>query len=344
MKGGSKRIKTVWLIIEAGEFIYISELVLKPAFQPASYTSGGKDKFTFLLLRSRHFRHIITLSAFIAVIFNTPLSIAARQRPSEAELRHICLNALGKKSGAAVIVKIKTGEVVTVSQGLERGERYFPGSVAKLITAHAGLESGILSRQTIFPCHNALRIRNQVYHCTLPGGHGKPDLGHALAQSCNVWFYQAAEAIGPARILKSWREFGLKSVILPDKIISAARLGVGEEGLKITPLEMARIAQIVAMKKVNPSGSCAIIAKGMRMVVTDGTARALLNCGVAAAGKTGSPHHFADPEKRHGWFIGFAPYDRPEIAFAVFCLEGNAYRSAVPVAKKILEGYFDPRS
>jgi cell division protein FtsI/penicillin-binding protein 2 len=60
-----------------------------------------------------------------------------------------------------------------------------------------------------------------------------------------------------------------------------------------------------------------------------------------AAGKTGSAQYDSS-EDVHSWFVGFAPYDDPEIAVCVI-LEGgySGVSSAQYVAKKVFDAYFN---
>jgi len=84
----------------------------------------------------------------------------------------------------------------------------------------------------------------------------------------------------------------------------------------------------------------AVIKKGMREVVTNGTARFLSDLPIAVAGKTGTAQ-IAGQKNPNAWFVGFAPYDNPQIAFVIMLEdagEGSSY--AVPVAKNILNYYF----
>ena len=73
----------------------------------------------------------------------------------------------------------------------------------------------------------------------------------------------------------------------------------------------------------------------MREVVTAGTGRSLAGHRVPIAGKTGTAevNHAAS----HSWFVGFAPYGSPRIAFAVI-LENAGYggRVAAPLAGDIV--------
>lgn len=86
-----------------------------------------------------------------------------------------------------------------------------------------------------------------------------------------------------------------------------------------------------------------IAREGMRETVTDGTATALKELSVEAAGKTGTAQ-FGGEDKTHGWFVSFAPYDKPTIAMIVLTedQDENGY-NAVPITKEIYQWYFENR-
>lgn len=86
--------------------------------------------------------------------------------------------------------------------------------------------------------------------------------------------------------------------------------------------------------------SLRVVQEGMRQAVTDGSARSLSSLPFAVAGKTGTAQTGV-VGKNHGWFIGFAPYDNPEIAIAVIVEEGTGGSTdAVPIAKEVLYQWF----
>lgn len=73
-----------------------------------------------------------------------------------------------------------------------------------------------------------------------------------------------------------------------------------------------------------------------------GTAGFMGRLPVNVAGKTGSVEHGISGREPHGVFVGYAPAENPEIAFAVVVeYGGSAYRSAAPFAQKIVESYFN---
>ncbi len=81
-----------------------------------------------------------------------------------------------------------------------------------------------------------------------------------------------------------------------------------------------------------------ILAEGMRNAVTGGTCRRVALPDIAVCGKTGTsenPHG-----KDHSVFMGFAPYEKPEVAISVFVENaGFGATYAVPIAKLMLQKY-----
>jgi len=80
---------------------------------------------------------------------------------------------------------------------------YPPGSTAKLLTAAAALDAGVITPSTRFAaCGGGYRFGNRVFKCWKPEGHGSLDLLSAIEQSCDVYFYQLGARLG----LEPWSE------------------------------------------------------------------------------------------------------------------------------------------
>jgi cell division protein FtsI/penicillin-binding protein 2 len=83
----------------------------------------------------------------------------------------------------------------------------------------------------------------------------------------------------------------------------------------------------------------------MRQSVTKGVAKNAAIPGVEVAGKTGTaefgPRLSNGKYATHGWFVGFAPYNDPQIAIVVFVQRGSGGNDASPAAAKILDYYFN---
>lgn len=92
-----------------------------------------------------------------------------------------------------------------------------------------------------------------------------------------------------------------------------------------------------------------VVREGMRAAAAaSGTAFTGVPSGVEIGGKTGTAEFgqpYPDGEfDTHGWYIGFAPYDEPEVAVVVYLEYGVGSTHAGPVAKAILEAYFALKS
>jgi cell division protein FtsI/penicillin-binding protein 2 len=87
-----------------------------------------------------------------------------------------------------------------------------------------------------------------------------------------------------------------------------------------------------------------ILREGMRQAVDSGTARTGASRNVAVAGKTGTaefgPQRPDGSYLEHGWFTGYAPVSRPEIAVSIFLELGNGAGTAAPVAARIFDYYY----
>ncbi len=77
-----------------------------------------------------------------------------------------------------------------------------PGSTFKPIMGIAGLESGVIDPTTHFFCPGGASFYGHYFACHLKGGHGEIALHRAIAQSCDVYFYNVGNRLGIDRIAK----------------------------------------------------------------------------------------------------------------------------------------------
>jgi len=163
------------------------------------------------------------------------------QRVLEDALGAVKLPAGKELRGAAVVLDVRTGEVLAMasvpsfdpnifnpatpasvigavmnnpsSPMLNRaiGGRYPPGSTFKPITLLAGLNSGAISPQDTVVCTGSIQIGNwpRPFRCSNHAGHGAIDAYNAIAESCDVWFYKEGMKTGPDAIARMAGEFGL---------------------------------------------------------------------------------------------------------------------------------------
>ena len=115
---------------------------------------------------------------------------------------------------------------------------------------------------------------------------------------------------------------------LVDKIVDSKKKIVEDIPAKIIRQEFIKSENIKTVQE------------GMRQAVLTGSARALADLAVKVAGKTGTAQ-FGTRGETHAWFVGYAPYEEPQIVLTILVEGGGSGdRVAIPVAKEVLEWYF----
>jgi len=89
--------------------------------------------------------------------------------------------------------------------------KYPPASTYKILTAIAGLEENVIDENTTFFCPGHYKFGNRVYLCWKKGGHGNVDVTKALAESCDVFFYQEGQKLGVDRLARYAKACGFGS-------------------------------------------------------------------------------------------------------------------------------------
>ncbi len=85
---------------------------------------------------------------------------------------------------------------------------YPPASVFKLVTALGAIDEGVANASThLEPCRGAIWYGDRWFNCWKRRGHGDINLIQAIAQSCDVYFYQLALHLG----LEKWIELAKSS-------------------------------------------------------------------------------------------------------------------------------------
>ena len=144
---------------------------------------------------------------------------------------------------------------------------YPPGSTFKIITSLAALESGSFDPDKKVFCDGSYTLGTRIFHCWKPHGHGMVDFINAVAESCDVYFYQVGSDLGPEAIEEMAKHFGLGAttgVDLPHEkkwdLPMAQKLkhgqhwqggdtlnyAIGQGALQVTPLQMANLVSMFA--------------------------------------------------------------------------------------------------
>ena len=147
--------------------------------------------------------------------------------------------AKGDMAGAAVAMEVNTGRVlVSVSapelpldqfvggiskanwQTLQENPRspqmnkvvqgqYPPGSTYKMVTALAGLVTGVITKDTTIFCPGYYKFGDRTYRCWRHSGHGAVSLRRAVAESCDTYFYMVGQKVGVDRLAEFANKMGL---------------------------------------------------------------------------------------------------------------------------------------
>ncbi len=154
--------------------------------------------------------------------------------------------AFGDQAGSAVVLDVRTGEVLALvsrpsfnpaifARGISGKEwisllqnsrhplqnksiqgQYPPGSTFKMVTALAALKAGVATPATVVDCQGSMTLGNRAFRCWKKWGHGKTNLKKALKESCDVWFYKVSLDLGIDRIAEMARSLGMgKSLGFP---------------------------------------------------------------------------------------------------------------------------------
>ncbi|WP_151717881.1 penicillin-binding protein 2 [Gemmobacter serpentinus] len=172
----------------------------------------------------------------------------------DAEIQNFTQVRLGEESAAVVAMDVETGDLLSIvsspsfdpnlfvrgisqkdySSLMENDHRpladktvqgvYPPGSTFKMVTALAALEAGVVGTGSGVYCPGYYELGGRRFACWKRGGHGTLSLNEALAQSCDVYFYETAVKVGIDKIAEMGRKLGLG--IKHDLPMSAIAAGV----------------------------------------------------------------------------------------------------------------------
>ena len=287
---------------------------------------------------------------------------------------------------------------------------YAPGSTFKMISAIAGLESGVVSTKERINDIGVYKKYGGTWNCwyytDYHRGHGYLNVSGAIKNSCNYYFYEVGDRMGIDVLEKYARYFGLgtktgielqsetagvlasksaKSAVSKEAWYPGDTLNsvIGQGLNEFSPLQMAKYISMLAnggknidvsivktirnadgtevskdeinkfvneklgiddssteQLQINQENLNAVL-EGMRSVTTEsgGTAYSVFrNFDIEVGGKTGSAE--ARNNEVHAWFVGYAPFDNPEIAIVVMVENGGHGNYTAEVVRDIMKEYF----
>ncbi len=232
-----------------------------------------------------------------------------------------------------------------------------PASIAKLITASAGLRAGWDVDRDIahLRCRGVAHYGGSPLYCAYSAGR-LSGLDEAMAVSCNIAFANVGTALGWDRMAAEFERFGFgrppaagmdfgRVLERSGGLRTLADLSIGLECSEITPVHAALLAAVFANRGALPEPELRLARDGilrlsLRPVAPQPAARLveaahadiIRESMLAVTAPGGTAYQVAPPEfpaaiktgtgatpglGYHTNYIGFAPVDRPQFAFAV---------------------------
>jgi penicillin-binding protein 2 len=217
----------------------------------------------------------------------------------DSRLQRVVEEALGPRIGSAVVLRPTTGEILAmvsypwfdpqtfIGDGgpaafsvaasdpafpfVNRAIRaaYAPASVFKILMMTGLLEERVYSPTRSVLCRGRFAYGDRIFKDWIKEGHGRIDMDDALAQSCDIYFYQAGLALGINNIADYSVGFGLGAptgIDLPGEAAGSVptpawklrergtgwvggdtvNLSIGQGYITVTPLQIANLIAMVA--------------------------------------------------------------------------------------------------
>ena len=267
---------------------------------------------------------------------------------------------------------------------------YPPGSTMKVVTATAALDSGDFTPSSTLSGRSPISIEGVPLSNSGGEQFGTIDMTTALTNSVNTWWAQAGEKLGKDTMFKYMDRYGFDAkprldypsfqlaasgvyngnkLLGPNDTIDIGRVAIGQERLRVTPLQMAEVAATVANKgelmeprlwskvidpdgretKLDPARQSRVMSEEtasqlntmMQSVVREGTGTAGAVSGIDVAGKTGTAE--ISTGVNDAWFIGFAPASDPQIAISCIVEHTSGFGGPTcgPIFKAVAEAYLN---
>jgi peptidoglycan glycosyltransferase len=267
---------------------------------------------------------------------------------------------------------------------------YAPGSTFKVVTATAAIDTGRYTPDSVVDGKDDIPISGVPLQNDDNESFGEITLTQALAKSVNTVWAQVAEHVGkrtlarymsrfgfdhkpqldyPAEQMSSSGEYLGSRLIAPTSSrVDVGRMGIGQDKLEVTALQMAEVAATVAnagklmvphmtarvvdsegqtvstikprlQSNVMKPSTAGAVRTMMEAVVNEGTGVTAQIPGVQVAGKTGTAETQIGSAINNVWFIAFAPAANPRVAVAVTLkgVPGQGAAYAAPLAKEVIE-------
>jgi penicillin-binding protein 2 len=258
---------------------------------------------------------------------------------------------MASKPGTVVVMEVASGRIIAQWNPKVAALRVAaPGSTIKPFVLLELLRLGKLNPRQHVACHRLLTIGGRHMDCTHSAVVTDLDAADAVAYSCNTYFASVARRLAREELLDALARAGFASTTGLGRGEAVGRLSLAPDpdymqlqalgywGIEVTPLELLAAYRSLALHKLkNDLPQAAPVFEGLEHAVQYGMAHEAEANGLTAAGKTGTAASSTNPQV-HGFFVGYAPAEKPEIAVVVY-LEHGRGSDAAALAAPIFTAY-----
>ncbi|HEY3457416.1 MAG TPA: penicillin-binding transpeptidase domain-containing protein [Bryobacteraceae bacterium] len=248
--------------------------------------------------------------------------------------REVVLGLLGRPpaQGVALLMRVADRSMLR-EEGNLLARRWLarPGSTIKPFTVLALLEAGKLDTKEGYVCPRRLTIAGRDFTCVHPDVQLAMNASRAIAYSCNCAVAYFARRFAPDELAAALVRNGFTSVRRNLSGDDCRLQALGEDGMRVTPLELLSAYRRLALRAAE--SKLAPVIEGLEGAVNFGSAQGAQVKDVRVAGKTGSAFPWA-------WFAGFAPGPKPDVAVLALVEGRSGGADAAPVAGEMLRKFF----
>lgn len=222
-------------------------------------------------------RQILAAIAVVSMVGQASLSTGSQR------------SAAGSRGPAFLLLELPSGRALAESGGRILDTAMAPGSIVKLATLAAALESGRVTAATRILCRRRANVDGRVIECVHPDLHRPLDPVEALGHSCNEYFATIARQLDRNALNRMLSRLGLSPIDPGTPTVTGA---LGLAGVKATPRQLLeafrRIAGASAVDFRLDAATRAVLRRGMEVAARSGTAAALAEAGFSGLAKTGT--------------------------------------------------------
>ncbi|HEY1911871.1 MAG TPA: SpoIID/LytB domain-containing protein [Vicinamibacterales bacterium] len=234
---------------------------------------------------------------------------------------------------AFLAIDLRTRSPLDEVQASRLDRAVAPGSVIKIATLAAALESGLINERSGVTCTRDVVVDGHRLTCTHPDRHRPLLPADALSESCNVYVATIAKRLSRPAFDRALASLGLP---LSDRRVPVSTAALGLEGVDLAPRALIEAVVRVAEEPTRlpwKTETLSVVRDGLRAAARTGTATALGARGIDALAKTGTT--IGGSGGTQGLVVGVTPASKPTIGFVLLASGGAGIDAAGIAAERL---------